>query len=212
MAEVKGRNRRSVQTRRRIIDAAHKLFVAKGYAGTTFQDVADAADVSVPTVYFHYGTKSGLLKQVIDVASAGDDEPVALLDRPWFAELKRANDPAVLIRRWVEASATILDRVAPVLAVVHSARGDAEMEAQWTRNSEERRIAHGTFVQIMAESGTLRPDLTERQATDITVGLLSPDLFLVLTRECGWTTTQWETWTAAQLAHNLLPPAQAPAS
>ncbi|GGS66828.1 hypothetical protein ACFFV7_03425 [Nonomuraea spiralis] len=40
---------------------------------------------------------------------------------------------------------------------------------------------------------------------DITVGLLSPDLFLVMTRECGWPPAQWEDWSADQLSHALLP-------
>ncbi|MEU8194590.1 TetR/AcrR family transcriptional regulator [Microbispora amethystogenes] len=206
MPEVKSRNRRSAETRRRIVEAAHALFVARGYAGTTFQEVADAAGVSVQSVYFHYGSKSGLLKHVIDVASAGDDEPVALLDRDWFTRLREAGDPMEVVRGWVGASAAILERVAPVLAVVNAARGDAEMEAQWTSNSEQRRTAHGTFVGILAELHALRPGLTVKTATDITVGLLSPELFLVLTRECGWNTGQWEAWAADQIAHNLLPP------
>jgi AcrR family transcriptional regulator len=204
MTEVKGR--RSTQTRNRIVEAALALFVAHGYAGTTFQAVADAAGVSVQTVYFHYGSKSQLLKHVVDVASVGDDEPVPLLGRPWFADLKAAKDPAKALLRWVHESGVILDRVAPVLAVVRDAApGDAEIADQWATNTRQRRIAHGTFVSILRGLDALRPGLSERRATDVTLSLLSPELFLVLTRECAWTTAQWESWAVVQLAHGLLP-------
>ncbi|MET7336278.1 TetR/AcrR family transcriptional regulator [Nonomuraea sp. NPDC005650] len=205
MEDVKSPKRRSAQTRSRIVNAAQGLFVGRGYAGTTFQLVADSAEVSVQTVYFHYGTKSQLLKHVVDVASAGDDEPVPLLQRPWFAALQAAQDPREVVQGWVRQSGVILDRVAPVLAVVRdAAAGDADMAAQWAANSEQRHTAHGSVVAVLARLQALRPDLTERRATDITVGILSPDLFLVMRRECGWTTAQWEDWAADQLSHGLL--------
>ena len=99
MADVKGPRSRSVLTRRRIVAAAHDLFALHGYTGTTLQDVADKAGVSVQSVYFHYGNKSRLLKDVVDVASAGDDQPVPLLDRDWFARL-RAEWAADAIAEW----------------------------------------------------------------------------------------------------------------
>ncbi|SEG98091.1 DNA-binding transcriptional regulator, AcrR family [Nonomuraea solani] len=206
MADVNSKNRRSAPTRRRIVAAAHGLFAERGYAGTTFQEVADAAGVSVQTVYFHYGSKSGLLKHVVDVASVGDDEPVPLLERPWFKELSTTRDPRQAIALWTHASGEIFDRVAAILAVVRdAAAGDPEMAEQWQVNSGQRRTAHETFTGILEGLGALRPELDRRRATDITVGLLSPDLFLVLQRECSWSTAEWEEWAAGQLAHALLP-------
>ncbi|MDF5758254.1 TetR/AcrR family transcriptional regulator [Spongiactinospora sp. TRM90649] len=211
MPDVKGSNRRSAPTRRRVIAAAHGLFVEHGYAATTFQQVADAAGVSVQTVYFHFGNKSGLLKHVMDVASAGDDAPVPLLERDWFTALRESSDPREVVAGWVTASGVILDRVAPILAVVRDAApGDADMAAQWEVNGGQRRSAHGAFVAILTGLGALRPRLGVERATDVTVGLLSPDLFLVLTRECGWKTGEWAAWTTGQLAYALLadpPPA-----
>ena len=100
----------------------------------------------------------------------------------------------------------ILERVAPVLlAVRDAAGGDAEMAAQWQVNSEQRRVAHGTFVDILADNHALRAGLTRRRATDIAVALLSPELFLTLTRESGWSLPQWRTWVTDHLGHDLLP-------
>ncbi|MBO0836626.1 MAG: helix-turn-helix transcriptional regulator, partial [Actinobacteria bacterium] len=70
------------RTRRRVLDAATEVFVRRGYAGATIRAVATGAGVSVPTVEALFGTKVRLLKAAIDVAIAGDDEPVPVLDRP----------------------------------------------------------------------------------------------------------------------------------
>ena len=88
------RTEQARQTRKRVIEAATRLFVQQGYATTTMRAIADAADVSVPTVELLFGTKAQLLHVVIDVAVAGDDEPVPVLNRAWAAEARSARDLA----------------------------------------------------------------------------------------------------------------------
>ena len=78
------------QTRKRVIEAATRLFVQQGYATTTIRAIAAAAHVSVPTVELLFGTKAQLLHVVIDVAVAGDDEPIPVLGRAWAAEAQSA--------------------------------------------------------------------------------------------------------------------------
>src|ERR1700755_1709329 len=86
------RQQQAQQTRARIVAAATGQFLAAGYAGTTVKAVAVAAGVSVPTVEAAFGTKARLLKAAIDVATAGDDEPVAMLDRAWARRAQAAPD------------------------------------------------------------------------------------------------------------------------
>ena len=52
--------------------------------------IAAAAGVAVPTVELGFGTKARLLKAAIDVAIAGDDEPVPVLDRAWADTARNA--------------------------------------------------------------------------------------------------------------------------
>ena len=83
---VTGSPRREQQaraTRARIIAAAARRFLARGYAGTTMRAVAADAGVALPTVELVFGTKAKLLKAVVDAAIGGDDEPVPMLDREW---------------------------------------------------------------------------------------------------------------------------------
>jgi AcrR family transcriptional regulator len=77
------REARAHATRKRVLRAAVTLFAERGYAATTIRSVAAKAKVSVPTVETLFGTKARLLKATIDVAIAGDDEPVPMLDRDW---------------------------------------------------------------------------------------------------------------------------------
>lgn len=52
---------RLLESMRRIQAAALDLFEARGFAGTTIEAIAEAAGVSAPTVYRHFGTKEGIV-------------------------------------------------------------------------------------------------------------------------------------------------------
>lgn len=47
------RERKNAQTRRALADAALRLFLARGYDQVTVKEIADAVDISVPTVFKH---------------------------------------------------------------------------------------------------------------------------------------------------------------
>ncbi len=72
------------QTRRRVLEAAFRLFVERGYAGTTMTAVAEDAGVSPETIYLTFGGKRGLLEGVIEMAIAGEDDPPTQ-ENPWWA-------------------------------------------------------------------------------------------------------------------------------
>lgn len=55
------RQEQARENRRRILQAAHELFVNRGYGQTTIADVAARADVAVETVYAAYRNKATLL-------------------------------------------------------------------------------------------------------------------------------------------------------
>src|SRR5260221_1766873 len=93
------RDAQARRTRQRVLDAATAVFLDRGYGGATIRAVAAEAKVSVPTVEALFGTKARLLKAAIDVAIAGDDEPVAVLDRAWAADARQAWTAEVFLSR-----------------------------------------------------------------------------------------------------------------
>lgn len=204
-ADRVSRAEQAVATRRRIVDAAGRFFVRDGYAATTLQQIADEAGVAVQTVYFHFGNKRSLLKELVDIASVGDDEPVPLLDRPWVQELRAAPGGTEALRIWLRASRAIFGRVAPILRIVRDAAGsDPEMAAQWEINQHQRHAAHRALAELLDAKGALRRDLTLDEAADTLFALISLEVYVLLTVERGWAPEQWERWAARTVSNAVL--------
>jgi AcrR family transcriptional regulator len=194
-------------TRRRIIAAAAAQFVAHGYGATLLDQVAEQAGVAVQTVYFHFGNKRTLLKEALDVAAVGDDDPVPLMDRPWVREIRQETDPVRIIELWLATGRTILDRIVPLMRVLRGATGtDPEVAAQWDTNQAQTRAAHGFLVELLAERGALRPGLDIEQARDLAFVLSNVETYLQFTDVCEWTPDQWQQRTATVLTAALLAP------
>jgi AcrR family transcriptional regulator len=78
MAEELGlRERKKRETRQRIADVAMGLFMLRGFDRTTVADVAEAADVSVNTVFNYFRTKEDLFFDRRDAAVEGLGRVVA---------------------------------------------------------------------------------------------------------------------------------------
>lgn len=113
MVDVKRKGRRAQkarQTRQRMLDAARDLFVEQGYGATTLQEVADQAGVAVQTIYFTFGNKRSLLKELVDATIAGDDAPVATMDRQWFRDALAAETAEAQLREHVAGTRTEIGR------------------------------------------------------------------------------------------------------
>ncbi|MGS0685467.1 TetR/AcrR family transcriptional regulator [Nakamurella sp. GG22] len=192
-------------TKRRIVAAAADLFLDQGYGATTLDQVAARSDVAVQTVYFHFGNKATLLKEALDVAAVGDDEPVALLDRPWLQALTAEPDPVRVIDLWTIGGLEIMQRVAPLLAVIRGTVGtDADLAAQWDVNEGQRRTAFRALADVLLDRAALRPGLAVEDAADVAFLISSAENYMVATRTLGWTPEQWRRITATLLTRSLL--------
>src|SRR5205814_606709 len=60
---------RRTETRAAIVKAAKRLFGDRGFAATTIDDIAAAAQVAKGAVYHHFQTKEALFEAVFDEAS-----------------------------------------------------------------------------------------------------------------------------------------------
>lgn len=60
--------RRKARTGAAILDAAERLFLERGFAATTMEDLSRAADVAVGSIYAHFGDKEGVYAGLIDRA------------------------------------------------------------------------------------------------------------------------------------------------
>jgi AcrR family transcriptional regulator len=192
-------------TRRRITDQALELFLQQGYAATTLDQIAVNAVVAVQTVYFHFGNKATVLKQIVDTLAVGDDEPVPMLDRPWVQQMREEPDGRRALAILLASSRAIMTRLAPILKIVRDAAGaDPEMAALWETIQQQRLSDFRVFTQLLADKQALGPDLAAEQAADIIFCLLSPELYLSFTAQRGWTPGQWEQWINHTLTATVL--------
>ena len=199
------------ETRRRMREAALALFREQGYAATPMQAIADRAGVAVQTLYFTFGTKRALLSEILDVAIAGDEEPVATLDRPHIQALLDDPDPVVQLRGQAAVTRRVYERLAPALEVVRgAATADPDLAALWERSIQQRATVMERFIAALATKTTLRDGMDQATAVDIALTLQSPEVITFLTAQRGWSPDKYEQWLASALTTELLGPGRCP--
>lgn len=182
------REQRTAETRRAVVDAARDLFMANGWAATGMREVAAAAGVALETVYSHFSSKRGLLRAVADVAAAGDDAPVALVDRPEFRAMGEGRRPA-RIRAAAELVTSVQLRTAAVAKLLRrAASDDQEVDEMLESTRERQRRDVATALELVIGRA---PTPAER---DGIWAIVSPEVYLLLVEESGWTSEQYKAW------------------
>src|SRR5437763_7281448 len=81
---------------RQIARVAARLFAERGYDATSVREIVEAAGVTKPTLYYHFGSKEGLAQALFTV-------PMARLVAAWRAILDGPGDPAAKLEAVAEA-------------------------------------------------------------------------------------------------------------
>jgi AcrR family transcriptional regulator len=194
------------RTRQAIVAAASDLFTARGYAATSLAEVAAAAGVARPTVFAAFGSKPALLRQVLDQALAGDDEPVAVADRPWFQPVWDAPTQEGVLGAYARVCTLIGGRAAQIFeAVRRAADSSPEVDALWNTLQGNRRAGARMVVQHLQSLGPLGPGLNAGRATDLLWVFNDPAHYNALVLQCGWPESVFTDWLSSQMRHALLP-------
>ncbi|MGZ4540182.1 MAG: TetR/AcrR family transcriptional regulator [Blastococcus sp.] len=194
-------------TRRRVLDAARDLFLEQGYPTTTVATVARRAQVSADTVYSVFGSKAALLKEVLDVVVAGDDEDVAVLQRTDPQAMRAEPDQRRQLAMFAAGMTGQLERIRPMDDVLRSAAAvdPAAAELRADLQLRQRRTAIATVVSWVAANGPLRTGLSQEEATAVTWTLTSPEVHQMLRDTWGWPAERYEQWLRDTLTGSLLP-------
>jgi AcrR family transcriptional regulator len=196
MTSGKGsRAEKARQTRRRILEAARDLFLADGYGQTTLQAIADRAGVAVQTIYFTFGNKRTVLKELGDMVVAGDDLPIPTMERPWFQEALAARTADEQILALAQGARAILDRIAPIARVLRTATVlDPEIAELWNKGNDPRYVVYAEAARVLVDKPDARTDVSAAEAADVLFALLSPELYLLLVCDRGWAPDRWQDW------------------
>lgn len=200
----RAREQKARETRQRIVGAAVALFLDVGYTAATVDAMAEHAGVSAGTIYQAFGTKQAVLERAIDVALAGDDEPIAVLERSWVTEARKEPDPLRRLQLVVCGASAIAARVAPLRGVLRDAAAvEPGLRIALDENHRRRRESQGALVEILAESHKLRSPLTIERASDIFFALVSSETHELLVTRCGWTLSMWQDWLVSSIEREL---------
>jgi len=212
VAEVKGtrrysstvRDEQAARTRERILDAAGELFLERGYARTTVQDLAERAGVARDTVHAIFGGKARVLTALIDTRLVPDGTVANVADTPGAQAIKAEPDPRRQIEMFAAWMAGMSTRLRPVFEILRTASAvEPEMAAVFTEMDRFRLKNMQTYARWFAARGRLR--VTTKRAAEIIWALASPDVARMLCDELGWSETEHARWLADTLTRSLLP-------
>ncbi|MEO5698814.1 MAG: TetR/AcrR family transcriptional regulator [Burkholderiaceae bacterium] len=188
------------QTRDRILAATQALVAERG-SKLKLSDVADRAGVSRQAVYLHFGDRTGLLVALVQHM----DETLAL--GASLAQLFQAETGADVIARTMALHGRFSASTDPIASILEAAQYDDEaLGAAWRDRMHFRHQVHQRIVQRIAELGELAPDWPADAAADLLYALTLPGPWRELTRELGWTQSQYVDAMSSLLGKALLAP------
>ncbi len=179
------------------MDAARKLFLLHGFDGTTVDAIAREAAVATPTVYAAFGSKRGLVAELLNRARMG----------PSYAELVKASmtsdDPETKVRSAAKIARQVYDSERSEMDLLRGA-GVVSPELGDEDRERNRYTGQKKLVEFLVEEGRLRPDVDPATARDVLYALTSRDLYRQLVIVRAWPSSKYESWLAATLVSSLL--------
>ena len=193
------RSERASATRERILDAAKELFTARGVDTVTIGAIASAADVSAPTLYALFQSKTGILKAVVERSFFGAR----------YAEIARqaetAKDPEEILRITASISRIILDTERAEIGLMRGVSAlspelkaiETELEAVRFRRQEAR-------ARLLVKTAPAARRLGLARVRDILWMYTGRDVYRMLVLERGWSSDEYENWLAETLIKALM--------
>ncbi|QJY47531.1 TetR/AcrR family transcriptional regulator [Pseudonocardia broussonetiae] len=192
--------------RQAILDAAGRLYAEQGFLATSIEQIAAAAGVARPTVFTATGGKAAILKEVVDIALSGDDDPVPVRERPWFVEMMDEPDPHRMLALHARNITTMGRRVAAVYSAVEAAStADPDVGALWESLQAQRLAGSRMVAERLAGKTALREGYDADAVADVLWSVGSPMVYRKTVTERGWSPERYERWMADLLRRLFLP-------
>ncbi|MFI7698626.1 TetR/AcrR family transcriptional regulator [Nonomuraea sp. NPDC049480] len=157
------RNRRN--RRAEILEAAARLFAARGFHGVSIEDIGGAVGVSGPALYRHFSGKDALLAEMLlDISSRLRESAVAVATT--------SADPRQTLDALLDAQITFATEQ-PALITVHDRELGNVPEPQRRQIRRLQRLYVEEWVTALAELHPACPAARLRAATHAVFGLLN---------------------------------------
>jgi AcrR family transcriptional regulator len=202
------RRQQAAATRERVLDAARRLFAEQGYAETTIEVIATAAQVAVPTVYAAFKSKRGVLSALVGRLASGEPSRAPLLQTARAREVLAQTDPRRTLELFVNHLSQVQERVTPMYEVMKSAARSESDIAELLGRTQAGRFSNVKAVPArLSEIGALRQGFSVDDASWTIWALASPEVRQMLETFAGWSPDRYRAWLFETLAAVLLQPA-----
>lgn len=158
---------RAAERRARVMEAARRLFVSRGFHAASTAQIADAAGIAVQQMYRDFGSKEGIVSAIVE-------KDVARLFATIDPAVAQAGEGRDALHLWLQEL---------ILNAIDPAEGDlrAEIFAEGQRNEQiakimaevGERIRAAVFSVVSAYSPPGRSGEDLAQLTEILVGLIT---------------------------------------
>jgi AcrR family transcriptional regulator len=185
-------------TRRRILEAARRLFVGRGYSSVSMQEIAREAGVAYQTVFSQFGGKLQLALELCASEFPHVGQTVAML-----VTACDAGDPEAWLRLLGTFARRLYEPCAEVLRFMRES-GDPELTSRLREIEAGRLQRLAPLGPQLEKSGRLRPGLSGQDAVDLAWSLTSPATYEQMVLDRGWTPDQFEKWLGAALLSFIL--------
>jgi len=193
------RDAQATQTKNRILEAAKKLFQSEGFDRVTIGNLAEVAEVSMPTIYAIFKSKRGVLQSLIDEALP-PNQFESLVEEGILEKSpqKRLKITAKMARQIYDAERGLIDILRSSSVVAPEFK---ELEQEREKRRYERQ---GETIKRMMKEKSLAKGLTLSKARDIFWTLTGRDMYRMLVIERAWTSDEYEKWLEELLIRSLL--------
>lgn len=200
------RKAQSRETQAQIAEAARRLFIERGYPGTSIEAIAKEAGVAPETVYALFGNKRAILSRVVDVSIVGDGEPIPLLAREQIREVEFEKVQSRQVEMFAKRIRMIMARVAPLFEVMRSAaKTEPEIDELLKKYLNGRMQGMSYFADCLLANGPLANNMSKLTATETLWTLTSAEVYNLLMTDRGWSAEEYEHWLSQTLSRLLLP-------
>lgn len=198
------RRRHADRTRDLILEAARRLFLSEGYTTTTIAAIAEAADVSVETIYKGFGGKPGLVRAIAEKGLEGVG-PVPAEQRS--DEMRSLElDPYKVMKRWGTFTTEVAPLAAPIGLLLRTAAASDPEVAELLEELNHARLARMEHnARQLFERGDFREGVTLEHARDVLWTYSSPELYELLVLRRRWPLERYGQFVADGMIAALLP-------
>jgi AcrR family transcriptional regulator len=165
----------------------------------TIEAIAAQAGVAAPTVYAAFGSKTGILVELLDQSTFGPDYENLVY------QARDASEPEMRLRIAAKIARQIHDAASSTLDLLKGAGVVAPQLARLLKDRETKRYkAQEHLIDYLQEHRKLKVGLGRTAARDVLWSFTSRELYRLLVIERAWTSQAYEDWLGDTLLLTLI--------